>query len=157
MFFSSVLKTAGRNLSVATSSQNSCCFVRYLAFVWIQTFKNLAALLWSQSSLSLALFSVNIFGGAISFHHLHHQLLKGLKIYSVNCISTVALLFEMFAQQQCTLSTFSSIYHQRLWWVRRVEASCLNIQVANRFGFHLLPGIVVILPHKHILRYSQNI
>lgn len=73
----------------ATSSQHTCCVERYLAFVWFQTFRYLAApLLWSHSSPSLWLsFLFIFFGGAISFHHLHPQLLKGLKSYPVDCIS----------------------------------------------------------------------
>lgn len=46
----------------ATSSQHTCCVERYLAFVWFQTFRYLAApLLWSQSSLSLWLSFLFIF------------------------------------------------------------------------------------------------
>lgn len=50
-----------------------------------QTSRNLAAPLLKQPVLSLF---PDIFGGAISLHHLHHQLLKGLKIDPVECIST---------------------------------------------------------------------
>lgn len=108
-------------MSVATLSQNTCCMERYLVFVKLPEIWQLHC--WAVLSLSLF---PDICGGAISLHHLKHQLLKGLKIYPVECISAVALLFETSAQKQCT---FNSIYDQWSWYrVDQVDAPYSNIQ-----------------------------